>query len=225
MKNTFLSFLCFLGLTSCNGQKLSQEEKNITTEIGLPEDIALKIKQNSTSNFEISKGYPDRDMLYEDIESLKNYSKTLPKAIKIKVKTQNATKIVADYRDVLKEKNIIIYKSEENYGNNDDVVTILKSENKFEPLLFETTNGVNYDIDTPQIIERLKLWDSLYGIKINAVGMDFISGEFINRPKDIKKFAKEMYEFCPDIVDQGVGDIKGLEKALKETNEFFLWWD
>ena len=64
MKNTFLSFLCFLGLTSCNGQKLSQEEKNITTEIGLPEDIALKIKQNSTSDFEISKGYPDSCLLY-----------------------------------------------------------------------------------------------------------------------------------------------------------------
>ena len=225
MKNIFLSLFCFLGIISCNGQKLNQEEKKITAEIGLPEEIALKIKNNSTGNFETNKGYQDRDLIYENIETLKDYSKNMPKALKIKAKAQNATKIVADFRDILKEKNIIIYKSAENYGNDDDVVTLLKSENKFEPLLFEGTNAVNYDIYTPQIIEKLKLWDSLYGIKLNGVGMDFISGEFKNKPKDIKKFAKEMYEFCPDIVDQGVGDIEGLEKTLKENNEFFLWWD
>ncbi|TDL99660.1 MAG: hypothetical protein C4K58_07140 [Flavobacteriaceae bacterium] len=225
MKNIFLAIVILLGLTSCNGQKLSTNEKKLIEEIGLPEEIALKIKKYSTSKYELNNGNPDRALLYENIDSLKTYSNTQPLALKINAKSNNATKIVAEFGDILFEKNIIIYKSAENYGNSDDVITILKSKNKFEPLLFEATNAVNYNIYTPQIIERLKLWDSLYGIKLTGAGMDFVSGEFIKKPNDISKFSQEMYEFCPDIVDQGVGDVKALEKSIQESNDFFLWWD
>ncbi len=225
MNNIFFSFLCFLGLTSCSGQKLNANELKLTKEINLDQETALKIKQDATSDFEKTLGHSDRDALLENFESLKNYSKNLPKAIQIKAKADDATNIVKKFSDELKNKKLIIYKSEENYGRGDDVIRVLQSTDKFEPLLFEATNAVNYDIYTPQIIERLKLWDSLYGIKLYGIGFDHISGEFINKPKDIKKFAKEMYDFCPDIVDQGVGDIDELEKALQSSNKFFLWWD
>ena len=227
MKNIIISFLSFLGLISCNGQskKLSNEESKIIQIINLNNEIAEKIKQNSTGNFEVAKGFDDREMLYENIESLKNYSKNLPKAIKIKAKAENATQIVKNFKDELKSQNLIIYKSVENYGNEDDVVTIIKSENKFEPLYFEGTNAVNYDINTPQIVEKLKLWDSKYGVEIYGASFDLVSGEFKNQPNDIKKFASEMYEFCPDIVDQGVGSLDELINTLKESKQFFLWWD
>ncbi|MDY3318381.1 DUF4253 domain-containing protein [Riemerella anatipestifer] len=225
MRNIFLSFLCFLGLTSCNGQKLSADELKLIQEINLDQETALKIKKISTSEFQRTIGHSDREMLFENFESLKAYSKNLPKAIKITAKANDASDIVRNLKEQLLTKGLIIYKSEENYGRGDDTITILQSKNKFEPLLFEATNAVNYDIYTPQIIERLKLWDSYYGIKIYGVGFDFVSGEFKSKPKDLSKFAKEMYDFCPDIVDQGVGDIIELENTLKSTNDFFLWWD
>jgi hypothetical protein len=34
-----------------------------------------------------------------------------------------------------------------------------------------------------------------------------------------------MYEFCPDIVDQGVGDVSRLALELKKKQTFFFWWD
>lgn len=225
MKNIFLSLICLLGFNSCNEQELSKDELNLVNQINLDQETALNIKKNYTGNFEKSIGFADRDMLFEGIESLKDYSKNLPKAIKIKAKANDATNTIKNLSDKLKSKNLIIYKSEENYGTGDDVITILQSENKFEPLLFEGSNAVNYDINTLQIIERLKLWDSFYGIKLYGVGFDHLSGEFTTKPKNIKKFAKEMYDFCPDIVDQGVGDIDKLEKTFKDSNDFFLWWD
>ena len=38
-------------------------------------------------------------------------------------------------------------------------------------------------------------------------------------------FAKEVYTFCPDVVDQGVGSIEALEEAIKEMHGVWLWWD
>ena len=227
MKKIILSFFCFLGLTSCTGQNknLFESEYQLIKEVNLDQETAEEIKGISNGNFVIAKGFEDREMLYEDIPELKSYSKNLPKAIKINAKEKISTEIVKEFREKLKSKDLIIYKSEENYGQKDDFITIIKSKNKFEPLYFEGTNAVNYDMNTPQLIEKLKIWDKLYGIEFNGVGFDFLSGDFNTLPKDLKKFSKEMYEFCPDIVDQGVGDLGKLEETLKESKSFFLWWD
>ena len=226
MKKLILSFVCFYGLNSCSGQtKLNAEEIELIKTINLNQNLAEKIKNNTNGQFVVAIGNEDREMLFEDIPELKSYSTKLPKAIKFQANENQGTKIVKDFREELKTLNLIIYKSEENYGNGDDTITILQSENKFEPLYFEATNAVNYDMETPDLIEKLKTWDKLYGIEFYGIGVDFLSGEFKTLPKDLKKFSKEMYEFCPDIVDQGVGDIHNLEKAIKESNGFFLWWD
>ena len=226
MKNIITYLFFFLALISCEQtKKLNTDETKLIQEINLDQEIAEKIKGLSTGVFEVSKGNKDRDILFEDFQNLKNYSKNLPKAIKIKATAENASRIVKRFKQVLKDKKLIVYKSAENHGNQDDIITILQSDNKFEALIFEATNGVNYDIHTQLIIDRLKDWDSKYGIELDGVGGDFVSGEFKNKPTDIPKFTKEMYDFCPDIVEQGVGSIKGLENTLKESNQFFLWWD
>ena len=41
----------------------------------------------------------------------------------------------------------------------------------------------------------------------------------------MKAFANEVYEFCPDIVDQGVGDVEKLAAGIAATKEVYLWWD
>ena len=44
-------------------------------------------------------------------------------------------------------------------------------------------------------------------------------------PADPKELAKFLYEFCPDIVDQGVGTVRKLEKSLQKGRDLYLWWD
>ncbi|WP_176167317.1 DUF4253 domain-containing protein [Mesobacillus jeotgali] len=43
--------------------------------------------------------------------------------------------------------------------------------------------------------------------------------------QEFKAFAKEIFGFCPDIVEQGTGSLKDLIQEMKETRKLFLWWD
>ena len=43
--------------------------------------------------------------------------------------------------------------------------------------------------------------------------------------QEMQSFAQEMYEFCPDIVEQGTGSIEELIEEIKETKKLALWWD
>ncbi|MGQ0423169.1 DUF4253 domain-containing protein, partial [Bacillus sp. HC-Mk] len=43
--------------------------------------------------------------------------------------------------------------------------------------------------------------------------------------EEMQSFAQEMYEFCPDIVEQGTESIEELVEEIKKTKKLFLWWD
>lgn len=77
MKRIIFPLLILLGIVSCNGQskKLDVEETKIIQDINLNRELAEKIKQEATGNFETAKGSEELDMLYENIEALKDYSK------------------------------------------------------------------------------------------------------------------------------------------------------
>ncbi len=54
---------------------------------------------------------------------------------------------------------------------------------------------------------------------------DWVEIEFKTLPKNLAVFAEEIYDFCPDAVDQGPGNISGLVKEMQATRRLFLWWD
>ena len=64
-----------------------------------------------------------------------------------------------------------------------------------------------------------------FGLIIIGCSLDYVHIEFDKLPQNMTEFAKEVYEFCPDSVDQGVGDLKSLEEYIKEEKGIWLWWD
>lgn len=76
---------------------------------------------------------------------------------------------------------------------------------KFKSLKKIGTTGINYGVSTSDIIKRLEKWDKLYGVDLNAAEDDSVDITLQNLPDDIDAFAAEVYEFCPDTVDQGLG--------------------
>nr|WP_253260919.1 DUF4253 domain-containing protein [Rhodanobacter glycinis] len=78
---------------------------------------------------------------------------------------------------------------------------------------------------TEDLIRKLKQWDVAYGIDIVMADTDTIQLRLKTVPPDIHAFAKELYAFCPDIVDQGVGSVEKLERSIRESRTVFLWWD
>src|SRR5437870_2659814 len=75
-------------------------------------------------------------------------------------------------------------------------------EDEFAVLRGEQTNGLNYDLDTAEIIAHLKQWQELCSFRIVGAKYDTVDIEFDTLPKDMDGFVKDLYDFCPDLVDQ-----------------------
>ena len=73
-----------------------------------------------------------------------------------------------------------------------------------------------------------RYWEEKYGAEIAVMTSDTV--EFtVARPPVSKEacdeLAKEMFVYCTDIVDQGVGSVPTLAKCVEGSTVWFFWWD
>jgi hypothetical protein len=87
------------------------------------------------------------------------------------------------------------------------------------------SDAVNYDLTTEDLVARLMQWHAAYGVDVFHAETDTIELEFLRAPTDLAAFAAEVYAFCPDIVDQGVGTVEALVAELRDSLRLYLWWD
>jgi hypothetical protein len=81
------------------------------------------------------------------------------------------------------------------------------------------TGGPNFDLDNDAIIARLQQWQSLCSFRVVSADYDAIEIQFDTLPKDMDAFAKELYQFCPDLVDQGTGCMAEMLEMAEETGQ------
>src|SRR4051812_11378382 len=81
------------------------------------------------------------------------------------------------------------------------------------------TSAPNFDLDNAEIIDRLTKWQSLCSFKVTAAEGDTVNIEFATLPRDIDAFVRELYEFCPDVVDQGTGCMHEMVESMEEVGE------
>src|SRR5581483_10012439 len=93
------------------------------------------------------------------------------------------------------------------------------SNDEFAVLRDQQTNGANFDLDTDDIISRLKQWKALCSFRILGAEHDTVEIEFDTLPKDMDAFVKDLYEFCPDLVDQGTGCVEEMVEMSQEMGE------
>jgi hypothetical protein len=104
-------------------------------------------------------------------------------------------------------------------------IVVLATNDKFDILRASKSDGINYDITNADLIEKLKSWDAKYGIDIWQAETDTVQLTLSKLPVDLVTFSQEIYEFCPDVVDQGSGDINDTVNYLKNERAIYLWWD
>lgn len=88
---------------------------------------------------------------------------------------------------------------------------------KYQPLRDRRISAPNVELDTAAIIARLQAWDQRYGIALSDVGGDRVLVQFETLPDDTRELAAEVYDFCPDVIDQHFGCIGELVEAAEET--------
>ena len=103
---------------------------------------------------------------------------------------------------------------------------IITKEKSWQDMIrLAESDAINYDMETEDLIEKISEYDEKYGIELVLAETDSIVLDFKKLPENIMELAKDIYEFCPDIVDQGSGDINILAEGLEITHRLYLWWD
>lgn len=66
-----------------------------------------------------------------------------------------------------------------------------------------------------------------FGARPAAISADTLELVPARRPtaEEALELAKQMYMFCPDIVEQGVGSIRALADTLTKSDVWYFWWD
>jgi hypothetical protein len=77
-------------------------------------------------------------------------------------------------------------------------------------------------------VAALRNWHNRFGADLVGINGDTINVKVQNTPKERAEalgLARDIYAYCPDIVDQGVGSIAALAAGLTTSNWWYLWWD
>ncbi len=205
--------------------ELSQSDIDLINELNFKKELIAEIRKMTASEFVKATGNPNESINFRDSSNYVKFRKKGLVGLKFSDTENQAFKIVSTLKESFKEEGYFIYISQENYGFDPDVVCVLKTEDKFDLIRFEGCNGVNFDIYVEDVAKQLSKWDKDFGLEFIGIGYDFVDGNYVNSPKNMEKHAKELYEFCPDIVDQGVGSVAELEREITQSKKFFLWWD
>ncbi|PQO43559.1 DUF4253 domain-containing protein [Blastopirellula marina] len=104
-------------------------------------------------------------------------------------------------------------------------LVVALGDNQFDILRIAATDAVNFDMTTDDLVKKLQEYDAKYGIDIFHAETDTVQFRFEQLPEDMPAFCEDLYEFCPDIVDQGVGTVEELQQVIVESSVVYLWWD
>lgn len=93
------------------------------------------------------------------------------------------------------------------------------SSDEFAAIREQRTSAPNFDLNTEAILTELRRWKTLCSFRVTGADGDRASIEFHTLPADMDAFVKDLYAFCPDLVDQGTGCVAEMLEMAAETGE------
>ncbi|MFN8606982.1 MAG: ankyrin repeat domain-containing protein [Vulcanimicrobiota bacterium] len=108
----------------------------------------------------------------------------------------------------------------------DGPLAVLPAKDWVAALAVMQTNGANCGLSSGDVLNWMLELQNTQPFELRVIGRDVLSGSFLGPVVEPGCLARKMYEFCPDIVDQGCGSVKALERELaKSPASLFFWWD
>lgn len=192
---------------------LTPHEELLAGQIGFDREILRLVKGVVPGHFHRMNGY-DR-----------NGYQIVVNGFTVAVPEQESGRALAVLRQSLSPKKHMAFLVEVNETIRSDKVGILKGTDPYDILRVMQTNGDDYDITNEDIIERLKEWGKKHPFEILGAEYDWVELEFKTVPEDVRAFAEEVSDFCPDAAGQDAGGIDGLIRDITDTKRLLLWWD
>ncbi len=199
------------------GQKnsLVQAETELLNKLTFKTELLTELKNMTKTEL---KQLPAIDQETGDVLSDKLYNGVFTETTE-----EKAIEFVKKLKPKFKESGylIFVFEGEDDKKN----IAVIKGQDELDILRYRRTDGINHDLENENVVKKISEWKSKYGLIVIGCSRDWLQVEFDKLPTDIDAFANEVYEFCPDSVDQGVGTIDKLKEAIKEMNGLWLWWD
>ena len=192
---------------------LSPQAEELAKSVKFDRQVLIMAKEESGASIYRLIGYDE-----------KNYQ-IMADGIAVTVPEIRTDMVLDSLRRKLTPLKYMAFVVEMNAGIKTDRIGILKGTDQYDILRVMHTDGDDYDISNEDVIERLKDWEKSSPFDIIGADNDWVEIEFKTLPQDLKAFAEEVYDFCPDAVDQGPGSVGGLITEIELTKRLFLWWD
>jgi hypothetical protein len=192
-------------------EKLSLDEQTLARDIKFDPLILSKVK---------ATGYR--------VEALTGVSRTgnsqVLNGLSFNADEQQSHELVARLGAEVEALGYRVFIQELGYGYIPDRIAIIKSRDKFDILRTRKTHAYTANLNTEQIIDRLKDWDKRYGLKLIGAGYDWVKAGLVRTPDDVSRFSREMLEFCPDVLLFKSGTVAQLARDIKAERMIFLQW-
>jgi hypothetical protein len=202
-------------MVGCGQKKLLTEgEKRVCKTISFDEGIAESIKQQTNASIEL-------------IPAISEYGEVLETKgtglCSVIANEENGFDFVLREKENFRAKGYLLFLFEDD--KNIKYLGTIKGQDELDIIRWRQTNGINYDHENKDIVAKLQTWKAKNDFIVLGASMDWLQFQFKTMPGDINSFAKEVYEFCPDIIDQGAGDMPTLIKEINRMQGLYLWWD
>lgn len=210
MNRIILFLVATILVTACStgSTRLTPAEKSLIDELNFDETVFLQIKSMDGSIERLT------DVTY-------GFGPAADSAVVFVSDRKDGKDLLTEVRTILKGSSYSAYLN----SVLGDRVAILEDIDQYGYLDVVYTDGINYGLEHEDIMAQYRSWDEQYGLSLIGASYDWLEAEFQSPPSDWLSFAHEVYEFSPDVVDQGTGDIEALADEMRDTNILFLWWD
>jgi ankyrin repeat protein len=123
-------------------------------------------------------------------------------------------------------KGCFVYEPDKYYdAEGPKKLNILPTTNKYDVIALHQTNGCNYGVGSGYVVQWLQALEIEQPFILTLIANDTLEGRFLTPIAQPEELAKRMYDFCPDIVDQGCGSVEKLAQNLRAGDNLFFWWD
>jgi hypothetical protein len=215
MKTTSVLIALLFSLCGCAQNDLTSAETALAKSLNFDSSIFTELKAATGKE---AKQLPAIDEETGEVDDSKKFN-----GIYFESSEGEAEGIAKKLKSKLREQGYLVFGFDD--GASGVSVAVIKGTDELDILRYRRTDGINYDFDNADVVKKIAEWHKKYGVSIIGCGRDTAQIEFAKLPANLTQFSKEVYKFCPDVVEQGVGDIEALPAAIEEANGITLWWD
>lgn len=185
----------------------------------IAEEVHRELETNTVVRYRQSN---ENKFMYNAIDSI------VPGIRIDSVPENEARAIITEYFDEVRSKNNYLFLTDLSFNHKFESyydIVIVPINDQLDIVRQVGTWAPNYNLENKDIVDWFKLQSEQIEFDIVIVDIDRIEAYLNAKPVSVKKLAKDIYEFCPDVIDQGHENMTELVETIEKQSYIWFWWD